>query len=149
MNMPTAAYMHRSAVPPEAVPVVVDAWKMADRPQHDVVKLSATTARVSLLSYPDFFTSAFPQLVAVWTVDLNTGRVQHRSYENGPIIHRKELMLHKDHPKYETYAKLTRQLVEAGAYDGKSNGIGSLKNWNDRLRRLGIRVDGHTMTRVR
>lgn len=102
---------------------------------------------VSLLDYPGFFEQAFPLLRRYWTVDLNNASVRFRSYAdslNPPILHRKELLLPRNHPAIEPFSSLTRAAEQIGLFDDPRR-IGFLKAWESLLDRRGYRVVGHEL----
>lgn len=107
-----------------------------DAPEHrapNVVKLNLRDDRISLLSYPDFDRSPFPQLAASWTQG-PSGELRHRTYTeslNPPILHRKELLVPLDWPDREKWAETTRLAETLGLFD-EPHTIGLRGNW-DRL----------------
>ncbi len=116
----------------------------------DVVKVSANRGVVSLLSYPDFFTEAFPVLSEAWSFNIESGRISRRSYSsdaNPPILHRKELLLPPDDPRREDFAKLTQSAEEAGLFSDTSI-IGHRMQWEEELRSKGLRVEGSRIIQV-
>ena len=83
----------------------------------NLLKFRTDELKISLLSYPDFFTDPHPVLVKSLTVDLVTGKgrwVQYDKNPNPPILHRKETFISKDHECYEEFSKLTKAEEEAG-----------------------------------
>lgn len=113
----------------------------------NVVKLRRDRPdRVSLLTYEDFG-AAFPALLESLSVDLSSGAVSARSYReraNPPILHRKELLLGRDHPDFEAFSALTRALDDLGLMKDTA-GIGTRKPWQGRLAAAGVRVEGHEL----
>ena len=105
--------------------------------------------RVSLLTYEDL-SSAFPTLLESLTVDLGSGSVSACSYReraNPPILHRKELLVGRDHPDFELYLKLTRAL-EARGLLADAAGIGTRMPWEARLAQAGVRVEDHDVVQL-
>jgi DNA phosphorothioation-associated putative methyltransferase len=98
------------------------------------------------LTYEDF-TIAFPVLRESLTVDLLKGSVSVRSYReraNPPILHRKELLVGREHPDFELYSGLTRSLENAGLLlDGAR--IGTRIPWQARLLEAGVGVKDHEL----
>ena len=111
-------------------------------PTHNVVRIETARRRVAFLDYPSFFDEPFPVLRASHLMDLNTGRLRTRRYDeagNPPVLHRKELLLPPGHPRAKEYAAVTASLERAGVLPG-SGRIGFLKEWKARLEDAGIRV---------
>lgn len=106
--------------------------------------------RVSLLSYEDFDTNAFPALQESWTVDLGAGEFNCRSYmgsRNPPILHRKELLLPTDDPRREKFAQLTQELEKRGLFKDAKR-IGFKKQWEQRLAEHGVEIRDHQVVEV-
>ncbi|WP_284220648.1 DNA phosphorothioation-associated putative methyltransferase [Brevundimonas denitrificans] len=102
-----------------------------------------------MLTYEDF-SSAFPILLESLTVDLGSGSVSARSYReraNPPILHRKELLVGRDHPDFELYLGLTRALETLGLLDDAA-GIGTRGPWQTRLALAGVRVEDHDLVQL-
>ena len=149
-RMREAVYFHVSALEqfPEQTQRAVDAARRVvgvELGRFDVVKLGLRgRSTVSLLSYPDFFREAFPRLREAWTVDLSSGRSSRRVYSgNPPILHRKEEMLPTGHRSVPMFARLTRRAERLGLFSGDLSTIGNAAGWDAKLRRLGLRVEGH------
>ena len=70
----------------------------------NVAKVSRRGQRVSLLEYADFEDEPFPLLKSSWSMaTASASTLSYRSYErsaNPPILHRKELLVSSDHPRY-------------------------------------------------
>jgi DNA phosphorothioation-associated putative methyltransferase len=97
----------------------------------NVIKIDETGQRISLLSYAHFFDHPFPVLQSAAVVNLASGRVKRIHYDpsqNPPILHRKELLLPRDHPQVPMFAALTRQLEAAGLFRDARR-IGFLREW--------------------
>lgn len=111
----------------------------------NVAKFNSRTGRVSLLSYPDFFDSAFPVLAATWVFSADTlAPTWHRSYVdslNPPILHRKELLLPSSHPDYNRWAQTTAIAESLGLFDDVST-IGFRLNWSRLIQSKGYRLVG-------
>ena len=151
-----AIYMHVSLAERQTVSVrkfIADAVSVASV-AHDafnVVRISKSRAVVALLSYPDFFSKAFPSLQFSWLVDLATEKVSHGNFAtqvNPPILHRKELLIPEDHPSFTTFSMLTEALEDYGAFDAAIRLIGRQAYWAATLLRLGLSVDGHELSVV-
>jgi DNA phosphorothioation-associated putative methyltransferase len=135
-KLPDAIYLHKEAFSEvqqtlaNFVNAVATALKI-DKGDWDIVKLSRKEFRLSLLSYPSFFTESYPALVKSITVDLN--KLSHRIVEysatdNPPILHRKETMLPKNHEYFEEFQAITLEGENAGLYDN-SRMIGFKQSW--------------------
>jgi DNA phosphorothioation-associated putative methyltransferase len=149
-KLPDGVYVHRDALAQLVEPLaaaVERAVAMADLDESsfNVVRFSRTQFRLSLLSYPQFFEVAFPELAASWAVDLEAGRVRRTRFggrSNTPILHRKDVLLPTGHPRREEFASLTREAERLGLLDGSAE-IGNRAAWEARLERLGITVSGN------
>ena len=148
-----ARYYHTTAIPWSGAESekAIEAAAQITRLRSDafnVVKIEGEPPRrVSLLAYEDFDASAFPTLLDSWTVDLSEPRYAHRTYRasaNPPILHRKELLLAPDDPRRESFAELTKELERRKLFE-KANSIGFRRQWEKRLARAGIVVEGHTV----
>jgi DNA phosphorothioation-associated putative methyltransferase len=115
----------------------------------NVVKVDVNGPRVSLLSYAAFFDDPFPTLRRSWGVDLRSERTWERSFEtipNPPILHRKELLLSTEHPRYNEYAAITRELEIARLFGRR--GIGFRRQWYELLSDAGYQVSGNQLIRT-
>jgi DNA phosphorothioation-associated putative methyltransferase len=113
----------------------------------NVIKIDATTKKISLLHYDQFFESPFPVLKCAHVVDLASGHNKCFRYDrsgNPPILHRKELLLPPDHPQVPLFSTLTRQLEEAGLFHDTRR-IGFAREWWKRLQAAGYRVKDHQL----
>lgn len=112
----------------------------------NVLKLNLRTGRYSLLAYPEFETSAFPELRASWTMS-DTGALAYRTYEdslNPPILHRKELLVPENWPQRGEWVQLTKAAESIGLFDD-SRAIGFKLNWEQLVASKGYRVFGHEL----
>ncbi len=142
-------YVHVSAVPPHLAETVADIARCAgcDPGDVDVIKVSATRSRVSLLKYPGFFTEAFPTLAASWRVDLADGTADARTFRpdgNPPVLHRKELLLPEGHPRRAEFAALTAAAEAHGLFADPTI-IGHRLQWEEELRARGLAVHHHQL----
>ncbi|SFP81403.1 DNA phosphorothioation-associated putative methyltransferase [Enterovibrio norvegicus] len=149
-QLPDALYLHKDAF--EALPNALSAFihnvakalKIDDDNWH-IVKLSKNDFRLSLLSYPTFYTDAYPSLKQSVTVDLT--KLMHRvtdyeASENPPILHRKELMILPSHPAYPDFEQITQEGENAGLYEN-SRLIGFKQSWLNLIKQHGYTlVDG-------
>lgn len=109
---------------------------------YNVIKYPSNGHYVSLLSYADFFDSPFPTLLYSHRIDFLTGRVEKRNYQdsaNPPILHRKELLLHADHPRQSEYQELTKTAEQLGLFDNPVT-IGFQKNWETLIAASGFQL---------
>ena len=151
-RLPSAVYLHRSAAAgvDGLVRAVLDNAVVLAADQGvgwDVVKFDRFAPKLSLLSYPTFFDEPHPALVRSVRVDLESGEVVSRAYDpagNPPILHRKEMMLHPDHERYEEFALLTRSEESAGLL-GRVSRIGFLREWTAFLEERGASFKGHEL----
>ncbi len=154
-TLPDAIYVHASAIPALPKPCwlfVARAQTIAKvrEDQFNVIKFSRRKPRVSLLHYPRFFEDGFPVLNHSWAVRLAEGSHSEQAYaaeKNPPILHRKELLLPRDHPAVPDFATLTRQVSEFGLLD-QTNEIGFLLPWQAKLDRLKLEIRGNEVCEV-
>ncbi|HCE2122519.1 DNA phosphorothioation-associated putative methyltransferase [Vibrio alginolyticus] len=152
-QLPDAIYLHRDAmseIPPELrkfVPAVAQAVNLPDN-QWNLIKLFKKEFRLSLLSYPTFYTDSYPALEQSLNVDLS--KLSHkvtcyRSSENPPILHRKETMILPSSDHYELFTALTNEGEEAGLYENTRT-IGFKQSWLNLIQKKGYRlVDGRLL----
>lgn len=111
----------------------------------NVGKYNLRTGRVSLLAYPDFFESPFPELVAAWSFAPGSDRpTSVRRYDdslNPPILHRKELLLPASHPESSKWATLTATAEGLGLFDDVAT-IGFRLNWQRLIAGKGYQLVG-------
>jgi hypothetical protein len=118
--------------------------------RYNVVRFDLATSQIALLHYQDFSEDPFPGLKESWRVDLSTGEVGYRTYEdslNPPILHRKELLLPDDHPRRAEYAALTEAAEAIGLFDYPTR-IGYRRQWEQLVREKGYRIAGHELVPV-
>ena len=149
-QLPDAIYLHKDAFDelPKTlngfIPAVAKALNI-DENDWDLVKLFKKDFRLSLLSYPDFYTDSYPVLHKSINVDLS--KLSHRitkysNTENPPILHRKETMVLTDNPHYEHFTQLTSEGENAGLYEN-TRIIGFKQSWHNLITRHGYElVDG-------
>jgi DNA phosphorothioation-associated putative methyltransferase len=154
-KLPDAIYFHRESFEhaPEQlikfINVVAKALKVDDE-KWDLVKVFRSDFRLSLLSYPTFFTDSYPALEQ--SVTVNLAKLSHRitsynSQENPPILHRKETMLPKNHPSYEEFSMITEEGEAAGLYEN-SRMIGFKNSWENLITKKGYElIDGRLFRR--
>ncbi|MCF1458773.1 MAG: DNA phosphorothioation-associated putative methyltransferase [Shewanella sp.] len=149
-QLPEAIYIHKdafTAVPDELttfINAVAAALKIEASSWH-LVKLFKNDFRLSLLSYPTFYTDSYPALRQSVTVDLNklTHRVTtYQDADNPPILHRKELMILPSSDYYSLFVQLTEEGENAGLYDN-ARLIGFKQSWENLIAQHGYAlVDG-------
>lgn len=149
-QLPDAIYFHIDAMEaiPEAlqgfIPAVAKAVNLPDE-QWNLVKLFKNEFRLSLLSYPDFYSDSYPALEQSLNVDLS--KLSHkitcyRDSDNPPILHRKETMVLPENPHYQHFISLTQEGEQAGLYDN-SRIIGFRRSWLNLIEKKGYElVDG-------
>jgi DNA phosphorothioation-associated putative methyltransferase len=119
-------------------------------PEATLVKAHLDKPRVSYLVYPDFDTDPHPALAESWVVDFRELDVRPHDYrgrENPPILHRKELFVAPDHPRFATFERLSEQEERHGLLDDAQS-IGTLRAWSERLRESGWTLRGHRLVRT-
>jgi DNA phosphorothioation-associated putative methyltransferase len=112
----------------------------------NVLKMDTQGDRISLLLYPEFETSPFPELAASWTLRPD-GSLAFRSFQdslNPPILHRKELLVPEDWPQRPAWSELTRLAESAGLFDDPAS-IGFRMNWERLVASKGYQVEGGTL----
>ncbi|MGL5249940.1 MAG: DNA phosphorothioation-associated putative methyltransferase [Enterovibrio sp.] len=152
-QLPDAIYLHKdamSALPPELqkfVPAVAAAVNLPDD-QWNLLKLFKTEFRLSLLSYPDFYSDSYPALAQSLNVDLS--KLSHkvtcyRSSDNPPILHRKETMVLPESEHIVHFTALTKEGEQAGLYEN-TRIIGFKRSWLNLIEKKGYQlVDGRLL----
>jgi len=151
-RLPTAIYLHRSALsfvegPLRAVMDEVLAFANASSIPWDVVKVDRFEPKVSLLAYPQFFDEPHPALLQSVQIDLVSGDLRERFYDqagNCPILHRKETMLPPQHERYPDFEELTQAEERAGLLRRVSR-IGFRHDWEAFLEEQGCSYSGHRL----
>jgi len=143
-------YLHVSALdaaPPALAQAVAAAEERAGVQRGEafnVVRFDPAGEQVALLHYPAFFDDPFPALAASWRVELASGELGYRTYEdsqNPPILHRKELLLAADDPRRAQYLALTQACESIGLF-AEPTRIGYRRQWLDLVRERGYRIAG-------
>jgi len=133
---PGALYVHFDAY--EHLPAILKVYEgcarrlFGDVPQATIIKLARGEKKVSYLRYPTFDTEDHPGLVSSDVVDLaNISHrvIRYRSGDTQPILHRKELFLHKSDPRTATFAAITRREEQLGLFSS-TEPIGTRGGWN-------------------
>ena len=115
----------------------------------NVVKIHRRTGKLSYLVYPDFDADPHPALLRCVKLNLRTRQIECYDYSqssNPPVLHRKDLFLHPDHPLHAKFARLTAQEEKNGLLDDPS-GIGTREGWGRRLAERGFALKGHRLVR--
>jgi DNA phosphorothioation-associated putative methyltransferase len=109
----------------------------------NVLKINLHKQKLSFLQYLNFEIDPFPTLNGSWTVDSQKATVSFRSYSsslNPPILHRKELLVHVDHPGRYTWVAVTKMAEELGLF-ATSSPIGFRQNWERVIAGKGFRLE--------
>jgi len=112
---------------------------------YNVVKYDSKSQALSLLWYPGFFDDAFPALEKSYRIDLNTKRVEKRSYQasfNPPILHRKELFLSQNDPHIAQFKELTSTAEQLGLFENPIR-IGFKQAWKNLIAEKGFQLVDH------
>lgn len=150
---PTALYVHRSAL--DQLPLLLRAFEgcgrgyLGDVDGANLVKLYRREPKLSYLSYPDFEHDPHPALSFSLNVDLRQFRLKVRRFTgqpNPPVLHRKECFVAADHPRRDTFARLTRAEEAAGLLD-ETERIGLRRGWEAVLAEHGLSLKGHRLVR--
>ena len=123
---------------------------LSDFATWNVIKLNIKNPeQLSFLEYESFEQAEFPSLFRSCQVDLNLKKtsVRQHSIINPPVLHRKELLVHPNHPKREKFQNLTDQLENMGAFKNIVK-LGTKLRWQDELVRLQITVQNHVAIKV-
>ncbi|MGU3389002.1 DNA phosphorothioation-associated putative methyltransferase [Methylobacterium sp. D53M] len=103
---------------------------------------------VSLLLYEDFDASPFPRLLhGVRVTGAEVRRMDYSHRANPPILHRKEHLLRPSDPRIPRFTALTVSAEERGLFADPRR-IGTVRAWEDRLERAGLRVEGHALVEI-
>jgi DNA phosphorothioation-associated putative methyltransferase len=152
---PTALYVHRSAL--DHLPLLLRAFEGCGRGYlgevegANLIKLYRREPKLSYLSYPDFDRDPHPALSFSLNVDLREFRLRMRRFAgqpNPPILHRKECFVAADHPRRETFARLTRAEEAAGLLD-ETESIGLRRGWDLALQERELALRGHRLVKAR
>jgi DNA phosphorothioation-associated putative methyltransferase len=147
------AYFHVSLLEslPESmrlsVEVGISLTKLRAGKDFNVIRLSLSMSDMSLLDYPKFFDEAFPVLHRSWSIDLDQKAYRYRSYEsstNPPILHRKELLIARDHPRRATFKELTDAAEQIGLFDDPAR-IGFRETFETLIKQRGYRLADHAL----
>ncbi|WP_318462204.1 DNA phosphorothioation-associated putative methyltransferase [Photobacterium leiognathi] len=147
-QLPDAVYLHKDALVEASeslqnfIPAVAQAVKVSE---WDLVKLYKKEFRLSLLSYPTFYSESYPALQQSVNIDLVklTHKVtDYSNSDNPPILHRKETMITTSNPHFEHFKNITQEGENAGLYEN-TRIIGFKRSWHNIIERYGYElVDG-------
>ena len=147
-STPQAFYIHKSALTNEQLISFLSRIQSAlkqDDYDWNIAKFWKGDFKFSLLSYPSFEENSYPELACSLFVDLDKKHHRMNSYtnaDNPPVLHRKELMITKDHPAYEEFTLITQEGEQAGLYEN-TRAIGFKLGWLSTINRAGYElVDG-------
>lgn len=147
-QLPDAVYLHKDALIEASeslqnfIPAVAQAVKVSE---WDLVKLYKKEFRLSLLSYPTFYSESYPALQQSVNIDLV--KLTHKvtdycNSDNPPILHRKETMITPSNPHFEHFKNITQEGENAGLYEN-TRIIGFKRSWQNIIERHGYElVDG-------
>ncbi|CAB3790965.1 hypothetical protein LMG27177_02959 [Paraburkholderia fynbosensis] len=116
----------------------------------NVIRVGLSMSNMSLLDYPGFFDEAFPVLQRSWSVDLDHKKYRFRSYEssiNPPILHRKELLIARDHPRWEAFKELTDVAEQIGLFDDPAR-IGFRQTFEALISQRGYLLADHELVPI-
>jgi DNA phosphorothioation-associated putative methyltransferase len=149
---PTALYVHVDAY--EYLPAILKVYEgcarrvMGEIESTTLFKLFRGKKQVSYLSYPEFDSVAHPKLLKSETINLSTlqyQRIRYETFRNQPILHRKELFLHKSDLRWQKFANFTKKEEELGLLLNCES-VGFQLQWSQRLGSLGIQITGHEIS---
>ncbi len=118
--------------------------------QFNLVRIDEDKSCIALLNYPEFDNDPFPPIRESWLVNLNNSIVSYRTYAeslNPPILHRKELLLPEDDPRYKSWAGLTSSAESVGLFDNPKH-IGYQRQWFELIREKGYQMDDHSLVPI-
>ncbi|WP_293058768.1 DNA phosphorothioation-associated putative methyltransferase [Okeania sp. SIO2B3] len=156
-KLPTAFYIHISALA-QLHPLLqlyenlahrlyfkATSQQKADAKTTTLIKFNFDKPTISYLHYPDFDTDPHPALKTSISINMNSGKVEYRNYQNSknpPVLHRKETFVNTDYPHYKKFAKLTSAEVKLGLLDN-TRLIGTRQGWFTHLKNHGIEIKDH------
>ena len=149
-KLPKAVYLHKSALSAVSESLAAFARKQVvtiqlEESGWDVLKFHRDAFKLTLLSYPTFFSDAYPSLKKSINIDLAKQQCRETCYlktDNPPILHRKELMIDTSSPHYEDFCLITQEGELAGLYEN-SKVIGFKRSWESLIESKGYSlVDG-------
>ena len=143
-------YLHKSCLPtspPQISKKVKEALRYIPRGfEWNIVRVEQ--AKVSFLSYRNFWREPHPTLVNSSIVDLIGRRAKQyaASKRNPPILHRKETMIDPRSHHFEEFRNLTIEEENAGLLESSRKVfIGTKKNWEELLRTRNMCIRNHRL----
>jgi len=106
---PQAIYIHKSALKLEQLTSFITRIQSALKQKDydwNIAKFWKNDFKFSLLRYPSFEEESYPELDCSLFIDLDKKHHRMNDYSNSdnpPVLHRKELMVNKDHHLYEEF----------------------------------------------
>jgi DNA phosphorothioation-associated putative methyltransferase len=148
-KLPHAFYIHLQALP-FLDPLLQEYEKCARNiypylQESTLVKFNLKEPKISYLFYPDFDLQPHPSIHKSIIVNLLPKKVNIRvysSYDNPPILHRKETFVTPDYPLWEKFAHLTKVEEELGLLDN-AHFIGTQNEWHKLLQAHGLDFEDH------
>ena len=147
-QLPDAVYIHESAMDCLAKELgkhIANAIISLglDNEEWNIIKLFKRDHKITLLNYPTFFDTAYPELNESYTIDLvrlNFRRADYTRSDNPPILHRKETFLKTDHPSIDEFRAITLEGEKANLYENTKR-IGFKKSWERLISNKGYFLD--------
>lgn len=115
----------------------------------NIIKIHRRTGKLSYLMYPAFDDNPHPALLRCVKLNLRTREIECYDYahsSNPPVLHRKDTLLHPNHPLYAKFARLSQQEEQHGLLADGSR-IGTRSGWEKRLSESGFALRGHRLVR--
>ena len=147
-STPQAVYIHKSALLDEQLTSFINRIQKALKQENyawNIAKFWKENFRFSLLYYPGFEEQSYPELSHSLFVDLDKKHHRINDYsksDNPPVVHRKELMVSKEHPFFEEFILITQEGEQAGLYE-HTRSIGFKLGWEATINNAGYElVDG-------
>lgn len=154
-RLPDAVYLHKSAIdllPSRLLQFIkfqIINHDLADK-DWDILKLSKTSFRISLLHYPHFYDDPYPELQKSYCIDMKNNKYREIDYSNSqnpPILHRKETFIKKDAPYYEAFCEITKEAEKLGLYEHTKN-IGYKRQWFALIQSKGYKIQGNKLIKL-
>jgi DNA phosphorothioation-associated putative methyltransferase len=127
------------------------AWALVgDIDEANLIKLHRFSGKVSYIAYPEFDEKPHPPLrrrVKVTLPTLGIDFFDYSSWQDPPLLFRKEQFLPADHPLYEKFSRLTRQEEKRGLLDQIDDSAPESR-WQMRLTESGCAIRGHQVVRT-
>ncbi len=124
---------------------------VGDIDEANLIKLHRFSGKVSYIAYPEFEKTPHPPLRLRVKVTLPTLAIDffdYSTWQDPPLLFRKEQFLPTDHPLREKFARLTRQEEKHGLLD-QINDSTQASRWQLRLTESGHAMRGHQLVHSR